>query len=349
MISAVLEAAEKTVSNLNTVPQISLNKKTARDGAAAVAKDSGAIATTSGYIFEGLISALTGAKLAGGQANFDFPQSSISGAKSGLAALFSSGDEGISKLLKADAKRSNTSKAKESIVNKIKNDINGGMLAGLSFQKYASGGAATGTDTVPAMLTPGEFVVNKQSAKSIGYSNLKKMNQVGKYAAGGVVTPNRHTYGNGVPGSLAAFRANPAGGAAPALQKLAGSATKASTAVAETADKSAKFNGAIFGAQLVLSSLTPTIDETSSTFEKFTAMGLGGLNTFLSTLMIVNGILGAFGTELTIANAQLALQNAGNFLSNLTSLSPEAVVLWEGQWLAAQWVRLELQLEHCNQ
>ena len=174
LISAVLEAAEKTVSNLNTVPQISLNKKTARDGAAAVAKDSGAIATTSGYIFEGLISALTGAKLAGGQANFDFPQSSISGAKSGLAALFSSGDEGISKLLKADAKRSNTSKAKESIVNKIKNDINGGMLAGLSFQKYASGGAATGTDTVPAMLTPGEFVVNKQSAKSIGYSNLKK-------------------------------------------------------------------------------------------------------------------------------------------------------------------------------
>ena len=145
------------------------------------------------------------------------------------------------------------------------------------------------------------------------------MNQVGKYAAGGVVTPNRHTYGNGVPGSLAAFRANPAGGAAPALQKLAGSATKASTAVVETADKSAKFNGAIFGAQLVLSSLTPTIDETSSTFEKFTAMGLGGLNTFLSTLMIVNGILGAFGTELTIANAQLALQNAGNFLSNLTS------------------------------
>lgn len=51
----------------------------------------------------------------------------------------------------------------------------------------AGGPAGFGTDTVPAMLTPGEFVVNKKSAQSIGYGNLRRMNKVGKYANGGVV------------------------------------------------------------------------------------------------------------------------------------------------------------------
>jgi TP901 family phage tail tape measure protein len=48
---------------------------------------------------------------------------------------------------------------------------------------YAKGGAV-GTDTVPAMLTPGEFVVNKKSAQAFGYGNLKQIN---KYAKGGTV------------------------------------------------------------------------------------------------------------------------------------------------------------------
>jgi TP901 family phage tail tape measure protein len=41
-----------------------------------------------------------------------------------------------------------------------------------------------GTDTVPALLTPGEFVVNKKSAQAFGYGNLKEVN---RYAKGGVV------------------------------------------------------------------------------------------------------------------------------------------------------------------
>jgi len=52
------------------------------------------------------------------------------------------------------------------------------------FSLFASGGMASGTDTVPALLTPGEFVVNKNSAKSFGYGNLKNIN---KYAKGGRV------------------------------------------------------------------------------------------------------------------------------------------------------------------
>ena len=51
-------------------------------------------------------------------------------------------------------------------------------------QKKARGGATSGTDTVPALLTPGEFVVNKESAEAFGYGNLHKVN---KYAKGGPV------------------------------------------------------------------------------------------------------------------------------------------------------------------
>ncbi len=51
----------------------------------------------------------------------------------------------------------------------------------------ASCGGVSGKDTVAAMLTPGEFVMNKASAQNIGYSNLNRMNKVGKYANGGIV------------------------------------------------------------------------------------------------------------------------------------------------------------------
>ncbi|MHC4709904.1 MAG: hypothetical protein ACYTA3_05665, partial [Planctomycetota bacterium] len=61
------------------------------------------------------------------------------------------------------------------------------------FSKFATGGMASGTDTVPALLTPGEFVVNKKSAQAIGYGNLKNIN---KYAKGGVV--QRFNNGGGV-------------------------------------------------------------------------------------------------------------------------------------------------------
>ena len=51
----------------------------------------------------------------------------------------------------------------------------------------ATGGGVSGTDTVPAMLTPGEFVINRASAQNIGYGNLNRMNKVSKYANGGIV------------------------------------------------------------------------------------------------------------------------------------------------------------------
>ena len=65
--------------------------------------------------------------------------------------------------------------------------------------KKAAGGIIG--DTVPALLTPGEFVVQRSAAQSIGYSNLNKMNTTGvaRFAAGGAVARGRHTYGPGTP------------------------------------------------------------------------------------------------------------------------------------------------------
>jgi len=74
--------------------------------------------------------------------------------------------------------------------------------------KRASGGIMPGSgdrDTVPALLTPGEFVVNKKSAQSIGYSNLSSMNKSGvsRFAKGGSVGGVQKLAGGGqVGGSL---------------------------------------------------------------------------------------------------------------------------------------------------
>ena len=54
-------------------------------------------------------------------------------------------------------------------------------------KKYKHGGPV---DNIPAMLTEGEYVINKDAAKSLGYKNLDAMNETGElptYNAGGRV------------------------------------------------------------------------------------------------------------------------------------------------------------------
>jgi hypothetical protein len=60
--------------------------------------------------------------------------------------------------------------------------------AGITRQKFAKGGSAQ--DTVPALLTPGEFVINKKAAQRIGYGKLNRINKADKlkgYNKGGAV------------------------------------------------------------------------------------------------------------------------------------------------------------------
>jgi hypothetical protein len=66
-------------------------------------------------------------------------------------------------------------------------------------KKKNRGGGISSTDTVPALLTPGEFVVNRKSAAKIGYGNLNNANRFGKtpkgFAAGGIVGPQKFNNG----------------------------------------------------------------------------------------------------------------------------------------------------------
>jgi hypothetical protein len=73
----------------------------------------------------------------------------------------------------------------------------GGLFRGFGGQspRFASGGPVPGTgdsDTVHAMLMPGEFVIRKQAAKTIGYDNLERLNRgasprMHRYAKGGEI------------------------------------------------------------------------------------------------------------------------------------------------------------------
>jgi len=56
---------------------------------------------------------------------------------------------------------------------------------------FAQGGFSIGTDTVPAMLTPGEFVMSKYAVDSYGVDNMKKINSGADI--GGAVYNNTYT------------------------------------------------------------------------------------------------------------------------------------------------------------
>ena len=172
-----------------------------------------------GKVFEGVVSGISGLALAQEKnARFDVPDPTkaqieklntfVSPNISQFAQLLE-----IKKTLTGDSVTSKTSAG--SIFGKIEGaaksdralDPTYADKLGLKVSAFAAGGAV-GTDTVPAMLTPGEFVINRKAAQGIGYGNLKSMNDGGKlagYAAGGTVTSNRHFYGNGGGLSNAAF------------------------------------------------------------------------------------------------------------------------------------------------
>jgi hypothetical protein len=53
----------------------------------------------------------------------------------------------------------------------------GYAMGGMVMPKgYANGGGIFGTDTVPAMLTPGEFVIKKSAVDAIGLDKLNSIN-----------------------------------------------------------------------------------------------------------------------------------------------------------------------------
>ena len=53
---------------------------------------------------------------------------------------------------------------------------NGGMVSKIKPSYFNAGGLARGKDTIPAMLTPGEFVMTRSAVQNFGVDNLKSIN-----------------------------------------------------------------------------------------------------------------------------------------------------------------------------
>ena len=64
-------------------------------------------------------------------------------------------------------------------------------MGGIIPKYFSVGGFAKGTDTVPAMLTPGEFIMSKYAVDTYGVDNMKKINNGD--SLGGTVYNNTYT------------------------------------------------------------------------------------------------------------------------------------------------------------
>ena len=217
-----------------------------------------------------------------------------------------------------DSKASFSAASRENMVLKIANQIL--TESGYNYdatrkqgnetklKKLASGGGV-GTDTVPALLTPGEFVINRSSAQRIGYGNLNRMNKVGKYANGGVVQHFAEgTTGSGVtmgsPGSIPGMSQQ-----TQSLQRFYVATNNCTTAQNQNSRslREAVAQNKFFTASMVSSLIQgflPAIDENSSMLLKMTH-GLVGLTT---TIVATGAALEAFGL-------QLSAQSIGDFLT----------------------------------
>jgi TP901 family phage tail tape measure protein len=316
-----IQSVSKSIQsrNLINVAPIDGNEKIFEKSVSNLFKEGGAQSTIEGYMLEGVVSALSGATLAGGKSSFDYPSSSLNPTvKSRLASIFRSNGE-VDSLVKADAKRTGSPNNYKDIGNKLVADLKKGNTEGLSIKKFATGGGV-GTDTVPALLTPGEFVVNRASAQSIGYGNLNRMNKVGKYANGGVVqkfqSGGTATYsGSGSvmsgSGNLIPFDtlSRQARNLSNSQQQLQAQTTSSTSAVAQNTQSQQQESKSItesiaankmFAASMatmsigLLQSFLPALDENSSAL---TRMSHGVLD-IVSTLATVGFALQAFGVSL---------------------------------------------------
>ena len=270
----ILSGVPKVVKLLdNSV--IKLAGTSGKSAADKMAKDGNAIRSIGGFIWEGVIEGITKAGVKGGVNSFDFPNlTSDTVNKKYLQAMFGtdSGDARIEQLVKADAKGTAGKNSYGSIVNKLINDINAGKLEGITVTprtgtkgisssimpgvskkstNRAVGGGISGSDTVPALLTPGEFVINKQAASKIGYGNLHRMNKQGVtgFATGGLVGIQKFATGTGPGGAKPSNSGGGMGGISTAFILLSGT----------------------------ISSLIPTVKETDSSFKKVSAVVMNGV------------------------------------------------------------------------
>ena len=126
------------------------------------------------------------------------------GLKTGLGDIFGGFKQGLSGLF---------SGAPGGGVGGLFSSVLGGFSSGFGtfgstlggFFGFANGGPVGSTDTVPAMLTPGEFVVKKSAVDKYGTNFLSSLNNgvlpMQGFQNGGAITPVSSEIGNSVSSS----------------------------------------------------------------------------------------------------------------------------------------------------
>ena len=113
-------------------------------------------------------------------------------AKASALVASVTGITGLSLYKSAEAKADNSTSSLSSVVEKLVGNNapiqsgrggGGGVVDSMMFSKgglvpsyFAQGGYASGTDIVPAMLTPGEFVMSKYAVQSHGADTMRAIN-----------------------------------------------------------------------------------------------------------------------------------------------------------------------------
>lgn len=143
--------------------------------------DINAVKSIKGSIFESAVKAIVGGDAALNSDGFDFKNP---GEMAGLAKVFNQNN--MAKVILGDAKYSSSEDAIQKIKTNAFREPYISKLLGAAHM--ATGGSVS--DTVPAMLTPGEFVFNRDAVNRIGLSNLHALNAKG-YAKGGLVDPEK--------------------------------------------------------------------------------------------------------------------------------------------------------------
>lgn len=136
-----------------------------------------------------------------GKANYnvlagDFPDLSAKDAKRAIGSQLS--DKQKKKIKGGELKYEKNNSTRDKYTAALKRKGYNKEAYPLIVRQLAKGGPV-GTDTTPALLTPGEVVINKKSAQDFGYGNLEKIN---KYAKGGIVGPQKFADGGIAGGSV---------------------------------------------------------------------------------------------------------------------------------------------------
>ena len=211
---AVANGSRVLADTFDLPPLVNANEKAALKVAQSSISEE-QLRSLEGAMFEAIISSTSGAALGDSGSALDIPKVSIK-ALQRLGAMF---DIGNNKVVGAELKRTLSSDTfgkatKGSMLAKMINVSarTPGQFGIKQKRKKLNAGGSAGVgspqDTVPALLTPGEFVINKEAANRIGTANLNMMNKQGvaRFNKGGSVGVQRFGVGGEVEGGGAGLR-----------------------------------------------------------------------------------------------------------------------------------------------